>query len=87
MYRMSQITASTKNNTNFFAVPFNNFEPNTGGELCQLTKEDMVILNHHRICTSALLLILSRGYDYYNDKKKLAVQYGSAKKHGNIGRE
>jgi hypothetical protein len=44
MYRMSQITASSQYNTNFFAVPFNNFEPNTGGELCHLTKEDMAIL-------------------------------------------
>jgi hypothetical protein len=47
----------------------------------------MTILNNHRICTSALLLILQRGYDYYVAKKKLAMQYGSAKRHGNVGRK
>jgi hypothetical protein len=58
LYRMSQHIPSGKNNTNYFSIPFNNFHPNTHEHLTPFTKEDLEILRSHRICTSALLLIL-----------------------------
>jgi hypothetical protein len=87
LYRMSQHIPTGKNNTNYFSVPFNNFHPNTHEKLTPFTKEDLQILRDHRICTSALLLILQRGYTYYSQQKKLAVEFGSPKPHGNIGRK
>ena len=87
MYRMSCHLPTGKNNTNYFAVPFNNFHPVTQQPISTFTKADIGLLKFHSVCTSALLLILQRGYTYYTQQKKLAVEFGSAKPHGNIGRK
>jgi hypothetical protein len=86
-YRMSQHIPAAKNNTSYFAVPFNNFHPTTRGELCTFTKAEMELLKRHRLCTSALLHILQRGSEYYTQQKKVALEFGSAKPHGNVGRK
>jgi hypothetical protein len=84
-YRMSCHVPPGKNNT-YFTVPFNNFHPVTQEPISIFTKSDIELLKH-RLCTSALLLILQRGYNYYIQQKKLAVEFGSAKQHGNVRRK
>ena len=86
---MSRHVPTGKNNTNFFAGPFNfnNFHPDTQDKISTFDKDDISILQNHRICTSALLLILQRGNSYYLQQKKVATEFGSAKRHGNVGRK
>jgi hypothetical protein len=86
LYKMSLHINGPKN-ANFFAVPFNSWHPSSQEKISNFSKEEITFLQSYRICTSALLLILQRGSSYYTQQKKLAVEFGLAKLHGNVGRK
>jgi len=83
---MSQRQANA-NNQNLFHIPFNNFRAKSSEQLTELTEEECRTLMDGSLCSSGLLILFQRGSFYGGSMKKLALEFGSAKPHGNIGKK
>ena len=86
LYRMSQ-RQSNANNQNLLHIPFDNFRAKSSEQLNELTEKECRTLMDGSLCSSRLLLLFQRGSFYWGLMKQLAMEFGLAKPHENVGKK